>query len=395
MKPLDILFIAKDSFRANKLRTLLTVSAVMIGIGAMLFLLSLGRGLQEITVNRITTSESLRLLQVTKGGSEALVLNDATLETFKKVENVASVSPRRSFTVVVSSDATSTESVVHGVGNDFMEFEIGNLVSGERFAADAPDDIVISTQLAKLLTFNESEKAIGSKVSVEMLIPQTGGDFLSIKKNYTIAGVMEAGEDNVLYASLSSFGKEATAVDYNSVKILATNPDYLTPVRTAIQNLGFSVESPADTISEVTTVFNIAQGILVLFGAIALVVASIGMFNTLTISLLERTHDVGIMKALGATNRDILGIFISEALMVGLLGGVLGIVFGWFVGWVVNTVVNKLATRFNGESLDLFIIANNFVWGLLLIALVLGLITGLYPAFRASRLNPLNALRYE
>ncbi len=395
MKPFDILLIAKDSFRANKLRTLLTVSAVTIGIGAMLFLLSLGRGLQEITVNRITTSESLRLLQVSKGGSEVLVLNDATLETFKNVPNVASVSPRRSFTVVVASDATSTESVVHGVGNDFIETEIDALSFGKRFSKETVDDIVISTQLAKLLTFTEPENALGKKVSTEMFIPQSDGEFLSVKKSYTISGVVEAGEDNVLYAPIASFGKEADSVDYQSVKILVSNPDYLTAARTAIQNLGFSVESPADTVSEVTTVFNVAQGILVLFGAIALVVASIGMFNTLTISLLERTHDVGIMKALGATNRDILGIFISEALIIGLLGGLMGLFFGWFVGFIVNTVVNKLASRFNGESLDLFMISDQFLWGLLVIALVLGLVTGLYPAFRASRLNPLNALRYE
>ena len=88
-------------------------------------------------------------------------------------------------------------------------------------------------------------------------------------------------------------------------------------------------------------------------------------------------------------------IFISEALIIGLLGGLMGLLFGWFVGFIVNTVVNKLASRFNGESLDLFMISDQFLWGLLVIALVLGLVTGLYPAFRASRLNPLNALRYE
>ena len=347
MKIVDVFLIAKDTFRSNPLRTFLTVGAVTIGIGSMLFLLSFGNGLEEITIKRISTSESLRLLQVTTGASEVLNLNDETLKTFEAIPQVDVVSPRRSFTAFVSYKDVTTESVVHGIRTKHKDLEIKKIAIGAMFVEDRTDQTMITTALAKLLGVQDHAALIGEDIHVELYVPKgTTGEFSKIGKTYEVVGVVEAEDDNYAYADLASFGEEADAVDYNTVKVIAKTSDDLVPTRSSLQALGFTVESPADTISEVQTVFNVAKVVLILFGAIALVVASIGMFNTLTISLLERTHDIGIMKAIGATNRDILAVFLTEAAILGFFGGVGGIVLGSLASFGMNQSINLIAQRF-------------------------------------------------
>lgn len=394
MKPIDVFYISKDTFRSNKLRTFLTVGAVVIGIGAIVFLVSLGRGLEEITVKQITSSEALRLLSVSKGKSEILKLDAETVEKFTSVESIESVSPRASFSVQASFGETTTESVLHTVESAFTKLEIDTLAAGEYFT-DENGGTVISSTLSKLLGYENVNEILGKDIRVAIFVPVVGiTDGVRKEKTYTVRGVVETEDENYLFAPLSSLA-DIEFGEYSSVKALAKAPELLSTARTTIQDMGYFVESPADTLSEVTTVFNVVKVVLAIFGVIALIVASIGMFNTLTISLLERTRDIGIMKSVGATNRDVMAIFLTEALVVGLIGGVIGIGAGWLVGFLANSGINILARRYGGEAVQLFIVNLDLAGAMLVLSVLLGFITGLYPSWRASRLNPLWALRYE
>ncbi|MBI2426784.1 MAG: ABC transporter permease [Candidatus Kerfeldbacteria bacterium] len=394
MKPIDVFYIAKDTFRSNKLRTFLTVGAVVIGIGAIVFLVSLGRGLEEITVKQITSSEALRLLNVSKGKSDILKLDAETVKKFKDIESIESVSPRASFSVQATLGETTTESVLHSVESKFAKLEVNTLASGDYFT-DATGGVVVSSTLSKLLGYENTSEILGKEIGLAIFIPVKGTtDVVRKEKTYTVHGVVETEDENYLFAPLSSLA-DVEFGEYSSVKALAKAPELLASTRTTIQDMGYFVESPADTLTEVTVVFNVVKVILAIFGVIALVVASIGMFNTLTISLLERTRDIGIMKSVGATNRDVMAIFLSEALVVGLIGGVIGIGAGWLVGFLANSGINILAERYGGETVQLFIVNLDLAVAMLILSVLLGFITGLYPSWRASRLNPLWALRYE
>ncbi len=125
--------------------------------------------------------------------------------------------------------------------------------------------------------------------------------------------------------------------------------------------MGFTVLSLSDTIEEANKIFQAIQIILSLFGAVALIVSAIGMFNTMTIALLERTQEVGIMKSLGASNKDVWKLFLVEAIIIGFLGGVSGIVVGLAGGAGLNFGVNKLASSLGGSEVDLFYTPNEFI----------------------------------
>ena len=137
------------------------------------------------------------------------------------------------------------------------------------------------------------------------------------------------------------------------------------------------------------------QTVLALFGLIALFVSAIGMFNTMTIALLERTNEIGIMRSIGVRRSDIRKLFLFESMLMGFLGGVGGVGIAMLGGTLANMGINALAQRFGGTALNLFVYPAWFVILIIVFSAIIGFLTGLYPSYRASRLNPLDALRYK
>ena len=239
-------------------------------------------------------------------------------------------------------------------------------------------------------------KAIGKKITLST-VSQAGeggkGKEVSLG-SYKIIGVTS--ETNVGYAFVdSSTLKKLELPEYNSVKIKVKEREDLEKVREKVDDMGFKTSAAADTLGVVEKVFMGVQFVLGLFGAIALFVASIGIFNTMTISLLERIHEIGVMKAVGITNKDIKRIFIYEAGIIGLFGGLMGVLSGFLFSELVNATINLIAVSAGGASIDIFQTPLNFVGQILVLALMIGLGTGIYPARRAAKLNPGEALRYE
>jgi len=135
-----------------------------------------------------------------------------------------------------------------------------------------------------------------------------------------------------------------------------------------------------------------------LFGIVALVVSAIGMFNTMTIALLERTEEIGIMKSIGASDFTISMIsmiFVMESTIMGFLGGVGGVILGFAGGSIFNILTNMVAERFGGKAVSLFYSPTWFILAIIIFAAVVGFITGFIPARRASKIDPLDALRYK
>ena len=169
----------------------------------------------------------------------------------------------------------------------------------------------------------------------------------------------------------------------------------MTAVRDAVITKGFVVASLSDVIDQASKIFKIIQIVLGFFGLVALVVSAIGMFNTMTIALLERTNEIGIMRSIGMTRRDIMVMFLVESMAMGFLGGVGGLALGAVAGESLNFALNTLAQRFNGPPVDIFLAPFWFIAVIMIFSTCIGFLTGLYPSFRAARLNPLDALRYK
>src|SRR5258708_28925326 len=182
---------------------------------------------------------------------------------------------------------------------------------------------------------------------------------------------------------------------YSSLSVRVKNPTRVQPVEDAIKKLGFTTFSILDATRSLRQFFAVLDLFLGIFGSLALAVASIGIVNTLVMAILERRREIGIMKAIGASDGDVKKLFFAEAGAMGIFGGVAGVALGWTIGRIINFGTNIYLRR---ES----IAPDNFwsvPWWLVALAIafsfLVSLISGLYPAGRAARLDPVQALRYE
>jgi ABC-type antimicrobial peptide transport system permease subunit len=182
---------------------------------------------------------------------------------------------------------------------------------------------------------------------------------------------------------------------YSSISVRVKSPSQIQAVEDAIKKMGFTTFSILDASRSLQQVFKVLYAFLGIFGSLALAVASIGIVNTLVMAILERRREIGIMKAIGASDADVKKLFFAEAGAMGIFGGIVGVILGWAIGQVINFGTNIWLRsqsippeHFWAVPLWLVIFSIGF-------AFIVSLISGLYPAGRAARLDPVQALRYE
>ena len=163
----------------------------------------------------------------------------------------------------------------------------------------------------------------------------------------------------------------------------------------AIKKMGFSAFSLLDATRNLRLVFTVFDLLLLIFGSLALVVASLGIINTLVMAILERRREIGVLKALGAADRDVQRLFFAEAAAMGLLGGVLGVAIGWLIGRALNFGTDVYLTRQQLPAITIAAVPWWMVAAAIAFSVAVSLAAGIYPASRAAKLNPVEALRYE
>lgn len=183
---------------------------------------------------------------------------------------------------------------------------------------------------------------------------------------------------------------------YNSATVRVRDPSVLTDVRRKLDELGFGTFSILDQIEQIRTFFLIINSVLALLGGISLLVASLGIANTMLMSIFERTREIGIMKAIGAEDREIKLIFFVEAAIIGLLGGIVGVLAAWGLTVLANKLVYEFALKPRAATYVNFFDLPPTLWlGAILFAITVSIIAALYPAARAARIDPVKALRNE
>lgn len=183
---------------------------------------------------------------------------------------------------------------------------------------------------------------------------------------------------------------------YGSAVVRVNDPVALTQVRARLSELGFSSFSIVDQLDQIRTVFLIIDSVLGLLGGISLLVASFGIANTMIMSILERTREIGIMKAIGAEDREIKLIFFFEAAVIGLTGGIIGTLAAWGIDAVANRLAYRFVLKPQGASFVDFFSLPPYLWlGAIAFALAVSVLAALYPAARAARIDPVRALRHD
>ena len=395
----DIFRLSTRMFRTSRSRTVLTILGIGVGIGAILFLVSLGYGLQKLILEQITTSDALLSLDVTAGDLENLKLGEDALREISGVENIEEVSPVITTEGQMHIGDISTEIDINFVDSNFFRLDGTKLSAGDFYPDNDNSKIIISSAALRLFGL-EIDDSIGKKAQFTLFVSSqdeegnVSRDSLELEDDFEIVGVID--EDSLAYVYVPFSVSKITGIkNFSKIKAKVDKDKNLNIVRNAILEKGFVVSALSDVIDQANQIFQIVQIILGSFGIIALIVSAIGMFNTMTITLLERTQEIGIMKALGATAFDVWNMFLAESVIIGFVGGLGGIIIGFVGGELFNYGLNFLARALGGEAIDMFYTPMWFILLIITFSTFVGFITGFYPARRAAKINSLEALRYK
>lgn len=402
MRISDIAKLSTRMFKTNPARTWLTILGMGVGTGAVVTLVGLGFGLQNIILEQIVLGDTLRSLNVTPPPARSVTLNPQTVQSFLEIEHVQDVAPLASYAALITFDGLTGNTFLQGANSNYFRLTGSKEMAGRLFSEENPDpdraNVILSSAMLKLFEVEDPETALGKQVSFRVFVPSKDGTEtveMELKKRYTIVGISSEESKPSAMLLLDELSSQIVIDEYERVQVLVDNADFLDPVTEALVERGFGVTALSKTVDQAKKIFQGIQAVLAVFGGIALVVSAIGMFNTMTVTLLERTGEIGIMRTLGASSNDIKVLFISEAVVVGFLGGVVGIGIGVGIGFSVNTMVNIAASNFGGKSVALFSYPLTFILFIASFSAVVGFLTGVFPATRAAALNPLDAMRYK
>ena len=418
MIALDLIQTAFVALTTNKLRTSLTVLGIVIGVGAVIALMAAGQGAQEGVTKQVRGLGSNLLViapsQTAQGGpvrteASTLTAQDAdALRDTKSFPYIGGVVAQYvlSLDIQLLGNGRNTTAALTATQPDFPYVRSYNVAAGDYFTQDdinrKTTNVVLGAQMATDL-FDTADNAVGKDVRLS---------FGPFSVNLTVIGVMEqrgasggGTDDTQIYLPLTSFlaripfarnARGTSSVQQIVVKV--TDSGKLTQTQSDIQQLllerhsntaDFTVKTQSDLLS---TANKVSRTMTILLGAIAgisLVVGGIGIMNIMLVSVTERTREIGIRKAVGASAGDILMQFIIEAVIVTLAGGIIGVIAGVAAARIAN------GQDFGTGSPVATVVTPLSIFAAFGVSVLIGLFFGIYPAFRASRLDPIEALRAE
>lgn len=390
-----VFHMAMRNITTKKLRSFLTVFGVIIGIGSIFFLLSFGIGIQELVTKQVIGDKSLKALEVTSPNSRILQLDDRAVNQFNKYPNVDKVGLQYSFPGSVAFSGGEVDTVVYGINQDFQSTTSFNVASGRLLDEKDTRSVVVNQSALKAIGIDDAEKAVNQQIQLSIPLQRVKASQKEIEDKFTIVGVIESGAGSEIF-TISDIFTSAGVPSYQQVKVVATDTKHIPNLRKQIESNGFQTASLVDTLDEINKIFKFFNVILVSFGSIGMIVAVLGMFNTLTISLLERTKEIGLMMALGGRRSDMRKLFIFEALLISLAGAVIGILMAIAGGTAVNTYLNAGARgRGVTASFSVFAYPAWTVASIIAFTVFVGLLVVYFPARRAEKINPIDALRRE
>lgn len=393
----DLIRLSLRVFKTKPIRTFLTIMGMSVGIGTVMFLISMGYGLQFILIGKlVTTEDSLMALGVSYPAESELNINPQTMEAIGNMPNVEEISPMAEFPGEIKVEGSTGLIIVKIIDPSYSR--LSGLIPdvGEEFK-EGEKGIVLSSQAAKLINIPPDQTSIGKELGLKVTFQGAGdqegvGEEIVLGEPIKIVGII-VDDTQAPFAFLSSAAIDRKPPFYKEVLLKATSIDYVEGLRDELIEQGFIISARLDLVNQAKKVMNIITTILGVFGIAALVVSAIGMFNTMIVGFLERIYEVGIMKSLGATDRDVKNLFLMESLLMGLSGGLGGVLMGVAAGETVNFVLSVLAQRLGGSPIRLFITPGWFVVTTLILSSMIGLIAGFWPAHRSTTLSPREAFK--
>jgi putative ABC transport system permease protein len=447
MKSYDLIELAARNLKQSVLRNSLTTVGISVGVASLVSMLSLGIGLQRLATSRmekfgftgITVAGAgrggagggVRQAQPQAQPTEPRVLDDAVIAEISKIPNVAEVYADVRIPAEVKLNTETRRAPIAGLTESARTSGIFLATHGSAFSSPtAPEAMLESRFAASLLGKSQNTDSAGPGAATPFDGTPFAKDLVGRQIDVTFATRVEgaAGAYSILphtqsvkvvaivdydpevpagLARASVYLPEAFALSlhatapgqpttgYLALTVRTRQPSQVLAVEDRIKKMGFNAFSSLDAQKTMQIAFAVIDVFLGVFGSLALAVASIGIVNTLVMAILERQREIGIMKALGASDTDVRRIFLAEAAAMGVLGGLLGVTFGWLIGRVINFGANIYFKNQGLPAQDLWYVPWWLAVGAIVFAIGVSLAAGTYPAVRASKLDPVEALRYQ
>lgn len=397
--------LARTSIRANRTRSFLTCLGIAIGIASIILIISLTGSISRLVSNEIsdigadlivvrpsTTKDQItsiieELTSTNTFQTSSLSLKDVT--NIKQIDSVLSAAPIAVASSTVTADENTIDSVpVIGTTPDFFAIEPLTLKAGTYLSDKNTDTAIVLGHTASLLLFNTSN-------SVGKTLEFRGQRFIVI-------GILERLDesvnfdninfDNAMFMDFSTLEKLAGSIQIQQINVKVSATSALASTSSTISSTikenhfgdtNFTVAYGDSITHPASSLLNIITGMLTLVAGISLIVGGIGVMNIMLVSVAERTHEIGIRKAVGASSYNILMQFILESLILSTLGGLLGIVLGYLFAFLIS-IITPFTPYISWEVLVVT----------LLITIAIGIIFGIYPALKAANKNPIDSLRH-
>lgn len=391
-----LIYMAWRNLIFKRLRAFLTIFGVVIGIGAIFFLLSFGIGLQHLVTQQVVGNSSIKSIDISSQNTKVVALNNANASKIKHLPHVVQTGTSYSFPGSLKINGSTVDGIVYGIDSGYQGLASLTLSGGSPIDFNGnPKSALVAQAVTDSMGIKNAKSVIGKELTLDVSLAGTGARKTQLTDQYKVVGIINDTSGSEVYIPGSTF-TSAGVSSYTQMKILADKTSSVTPLRSQIESQGFVTSSPLDTIDQINQIFKFFNFILVGFGAIGMIVAILGMFNTLTISLLERTKEIGLMVALGGRRIDMRKLFLFEAVLLSVAGAIIGIILAILTGRVINVVMNHLA-RHRGVSggFTLFATPPWLIIGMIVFMLCVGLAVVYLPAKHAERIDPIDALRRE
>jgi putative ABC transport system permease protein len=436
MKLSDMTELAVRNLREAIFRNSLTTLGVAVGVASLVAMLSLGVGLQQLASSRLTKSGLFDSVFVTpklnmRGGppstavqqGETRLLDEEARRDISKLPNVIEVFPQVRFFSEVRFNDKPFATMVAGMPQSSKGTGAFDGMKGNFFSGESGDEAILQVEFAKELEKDTASlvgKALSIRYAERKQLEDGSGGFSIVpkEKELRIIGVVETepaagfggyGNGRLLIPLGTALSLRATQINdlrdavrggpakptFASLTVRAKSPNNVDAIETAVKKMGFGAFSLLDASKSLRIFFSVFDLLLGIFGSLALAVATLGIVNTLVMAILERRREIGVLKALGAADSDVKRLFFVEAGVMGLLGGIGGVLFGWLIGRALTLATNIYLKRQELPSVEISSVPWWLILGAISFAVLVSLIAGLYPASRAAKLNPVEALRYE
>ncbi|MGL5676145.1 MAG: ABC transporter permease [Cellulosilyticaceae bacterium] len=386
----------------NKMRTFLTMLGMFIGIGAVIMVLSIGAGVREmmlstfedigrgaVTINtsgreieNMITQEDLQAIREMPEVTEAILIGPATYDSLKTYKG----EDKEVFCQGIPYNLDIVQSITIVEGRMYTEQEE---------VAKANVAVVADTYARTIMGSDDPATAIGEIVEIDVLGQSQSFEIIGVFEAMTFPGMPEEMMPLSIYIPFSVMDQISNFGDLRSYQAAFMVKEEHNPSEIAYQvgrlldkrhntSGGYQTQSASAMIDQMDAVMGVVTGFISLVAAISLLVGGIGIMNIMLVTVKERTREIGIRKAVGATNGEILRQFLVEAVILTVLGGIIGMLLGYLGGLAIGTLLDMQVHL----TLDMIVFAVG-------ISSLIGIVFGVYPAKQAAKLDPVEALRYE